>query len=132
MTDIGVWMSADVLSHKLEAKQDQNPEEVWNLSRWPTRFNDDEGKHRLFVARRDDMPSERRSSHDPVAVVFQKMAEYFEVICATIAPVALNVWPRVALCNRSGGSQISHVVYSPLCETIRAWIKWMQARRRKL
>lgn len=47
--DIGVWMSAQVLEHKLRAREEENTEQVWNLSRWPTGFTA-EGKHRLFVA----------------------------------------------------------------------------------
>ena len=47
--DIGVWMSAEVLEHKLEARCAGNPEQAWNLSRWPTRLSS-EGEHRLFVA----------------------------------------------------------------------------------
>ncbi len=47
--DIGVWMSAEVLDHKLHAQQEDNTEQAWNLSRWPTRFTQ-EDEHRLFVA----------------------------------------------------------------------------------
>ena len=47
--DVGVWMAAEVLAHKLQARNEQNPEQVWNLSRWPTRLSG-EGRHRLFVA----------------------------------------------------------------------------------
>ena len=47
--DIGVWMSAEVLEHKLHARQEHNTEQAWNLSRWPTGFTQ-EGEHRLFVA----------------------------------------------------------------------------------
>jgi len=47
--DIGVWMSPATLEHKLEAQEDPNPEQIWNLSRWPTRISE-EGHHRLFVA----------------------------------------------------------------------------------
>lgn len=47
--DVGVWMRAEVLAHKLEAREEQNPEQAWNLSRWPTRLSA-EGEHRLFVA----------------------------------------------------------------------------------
>ena len=46
--DIGVWMSAEVLEHKLHARQEHNTEQAWNLSRWPTGFTQ-EGEHRLFV-----------------------------------------------------------------------------------
>ncbi len=48
--DIGVWMSPAVLDHKLEAQTEPNPEQAWNLSRWPkTGFPEGE-KHKLFVA----------------------------------------------------------------------------------
>ena len=47
--DIGVWMSTEVLADKLQARQQQNKEQVWNLSRRPKGFTQ-EGKHRLFVA----------------------------------------------------------------------------------
>ena len=47
--DIGVWMSPDVLEHKLEAQDDKNPEQAWNLGRWPRGLSDP-GQHRLFVA----------------------------------------------------------------------------------
>ena len=47
--DIGIWMSAEVLEHKLQARQENNTEQAWNLSRWPKGFTA-EGKHRLFVA----------------------------------------------------------------------------------
>ncbi len=47
--DIGVWMPASVLRHKLEARDDTNTEQAWNLSRWPNRLSE-EGEHRLFVA----------------------------------------------------------------------------------
>ena len=47
--DIGVWMRAEVLAHKLEARTERNPEQAWNLSRWPAQLSA-EGEHRLFVA----------------------------------------------------------------------------------
>ncbi len=47
--DIGVWMSTEVLSDKLQARQENNTEQVWNLSRRPKGFTQ-EGDHRLFVA----------------------------------------------------------------------------------
>ncbi len=47
--DIGVWMSTEVLADKLQARQEDNTEQAWNLSRWPTRFTE-EADHRLFVA----------------------------------------------------------------------------------
>ena len=47
--DIGVWMSAEVLEHKLQARDEHNTEQTWNLTRWPTGFTR-EGEHRLFVA----------------------------------------------------------------------------------
>ena len=42
-------MSAEVLDHKLHAQLEDNTEQAWNLSRWPTRFTQ-EDEHRLFVA----------------------------------------------------------------------------------
>ena len=47
--DIGVWMSAEVLADKLQARQENNTEQAWNLSRWPKGLTQ-EGEHRLFVA----------------------------------------------------------------------------------
>jgi hypothetical protein len=47
--DVGVWMRAEVLAHKLEAREEPNPEQAWNLSRWPVRLSAQE-QHRLFVA----------------------------------------------------------------------------------
>jgi hypothetical protein len=47
--DIGVWMSDQVLEHKLQAQQEKNTEQAWNLSRWPKGFTAEE-RHRLFVA----------------------------------------------------------------------------------
>jgi len=47
--DIGVWMSKQVLAHKLEARHEKNPEQAWNLAKWPTRFSE-QGRNRLFVA----------------------------------------------------------------------------------
>lgn len=47
--DLGVWMRADVLEHKLEARDERNPEQAWNLGRWPKGLSEP-GEHRLFVA----------------------------------------------------------------------------------
>lgn len=47
--DIGIWMSKQILAHKLEARREKNPEQAWNLAHWPTGFSDP-GQHRLFVA----------------------------------------------------------------------------------
>lgn len=47
--DIGVWMRAEVLEHKLQARNEANPEQAWNLARWPSQLSE-EGDHRLFVA----------------------------------------------------------------------------------
>ncbi len=47
--DIGVSMRPDVLAHKLEARDERNPEEAWNLNRWPSALSEP-GEHRLFVA----------------------------------------------------------------------------------
>jgi hypothetical protein len=48
--DIGVWMSRAVLEHKLEARDERNPEQAWNLGRWPTELSVQGVQHRLFVA----------------------------------------------------------------------------------
>ena len=47
--DIGVWMSKQTLAHKLEARREKNPEQAWNLTRWPKGLSE-QGDHRLFVA----------------------------------------------------------------------------------
>lgn len=47
--DIGIWMSRETLAHKLEAKHDKNPEQAWNLAKWPSGFNEQQ-ENRLFVA----------------------------------------------------------------------------------
>jgi hypothetical protein len=47
--DIGIWMSGAVFSHKLQARRERNPEEAWNLSKWPNGLSDP-GQHRMFVA----------------------------------------------------------------------------------
>jgi len=47
--DIGVWMSREILAHKLEAKHDKNPEQAWNLTKWPSGLSEQKD-HRLFVA----------------------------------------------------------------------------------
>jgi hypothetical protein len=47
--DIGVWMSGPVLEHKLEAASEKNPEQTWNMGRWPNGLSE-KGPHRLFVA----------------------------------------------------------------------------------
>jgi hypothetical protein len=47
--DIGVWMAAATLEHKLEARDEKNTEQAWNLSQWPHGLSE-EGQHRLFVA----------------------------------------------------------------------------------
>jgi len=47
--DIGVCMPAEVLADKLQARNDENTEQAWNLSRWPTRLTE-EAEHHLFVA----------------------------------------------------------------------------------
>jgi hypothetical protein len=49
--DIGICMSSEVLAHKLEARDDPNPEQAWNLARWPDGLSAP-GQHRLFVASR--------------------------------------------------------------------------------
>ena len=47
--DIGVWMRAEVLADKLQAQEEDNTEQAWNLSRWPRGFTAEE-ENRLFVA----------------------------------------------------------------------------------
>src|SRR5262249_10599501 len=49
LMDIGVWMAATTLEHKLEAREEKNTEQAWNLSLWPRGLSQ-EGQHRLFVA----------------------------------------------------------------------------------
>ena len=50
--DFGIWMAAEVLSHKLEGRTHVNPERTWSLTRWPSRLSEP-GPHRLFVASED-------------------------------------------------------------------------------
>ena len=47
--DIGVWMRAEVLEDKLQARTEANTEQAWNLTRWPSGLTE-QGEHRLFVA----------------------------------------------------------------------------------
>jgi hypothetical protein len=47
--DIGVYIRAETLEEKLDARYDKNPEQAWNLARWPSRLSAG-GEHRLFVA----------------------------------------------------------------------------------
>ena len=47
--DIGVWMSAEVFAHKLQAREEDNTEQAWNLTRWPKGFTE-EGENHLFAA----------------------------------------------------------------------------------
>ncbi len=47
--DIGVWMARSTLLHKLQARTEKNPEQAWNLSKWPKGMSDEEA-NRLFVA----------------------------------------------------------------------------------
>lgn len=47
--DLGIYMSATTLEHKLEAGEERNPEQAWNLARWPSGLSES-GEHRLFVA----------------------------------------------------------------------------------
>jgi hypothetical protein len=49
--DIGVWMTGPVLEHKLEARDERNPEQAWNIARWPSGLST-EGpeENRLFIA----------------------------------------------------------------------------------
>ncbi len=45
-------MSPQVLAHKLQYTRDANPQQAWNMARWPHRFSTQGQKHRLFVANR--------------------------------------------------------------------------------
>jgi len=47
--DVGVWMSAATFEHKLDGRDEKNPEQAWNMGRWPSRLSEP-GPHRLFVA----------------------------------------------------------------------------------
>jgi len=47
--DVGVWMSAATFEHKHDGRDEKNPEQAWNLSKWPPAFSE-RGEHRLFVA----------------------------------------------------------------------------------
>jgi len=47
--DLGVWMRPEVLQDKLETREEKNPEQAWNLARWPKGLSEP-GPHRLFVA----------------------------------------------------------------------------------
>ena len=47
--DVGVWMSPPVLADKLRARHQPNPEQAWNLARWPSHLSAP-GPHRLVVA----------------------------------------------------------------------------------
>ena len=49
--DIGVCMRLGILKHKLAVRSDPNPEQAWNLARWPNALSKP-GPHRLFVATR--------------------------------------------------------------------------------
>lgn len=48
--DIGVYMSAEVLEHKLEAQSEGNTEEAWNVRRVPKGLGQSGQADRLFVA----------------------------------------------------------------------------------
>jgi|GEM_PF-1155025 len=48
--DIGVWMSSDVLEHKLEARYDPNKETAWNVRSLPKGLGKPGEQDRLFVA----------------------------------------------------------------------------------
>lgn len=52
--DLGVWMSPEVLEHKLEACDEKNHEVTWNVARLPAAFTSstDQKPKRLFVASR--------------------------------------------------------------------------------
>jgi hypothetical protein len=50
--DLGVWMSPEVLEHKLEAREEKNREFTWNVARLPVEFtsSNERKRRRLFVA----------------------------------------------------------------------------------
>jgi len=48
--DLGVWMSPAVLGHKLEMRQESNPEAVWNVRRVSEGLGQALQSDRLFVA----------------------------------------------------------------------------------
>ena len=49
MADIGVWMAASTLEHKLETAS-KSGEATWNVRRMPKRLVQEPPPHRLFVA----------------------------------------------------------------------------------
>ena len=53
--DIGVWMAKQVLAHKLEARHEKNPEQAWNLSKWPTQFSEHFGANARELGRHLDI-----------------------------------------------------------------------------
>lgn len=49
--DIGVWMTSQTLSAKLDEADLGHPEAAWNMARWPKGFSSDpKVPNRLFVA----------------------------------------------------------------------------------
>ena len=48
--DVGVWMSPEVLSHKLEYRDQPNPEATWNVKQVPKGLGRPHEIDRLFVA----------------------------------------------------------------------------------
>jgi len=42
-------MRPEVLAHKLDARRERNPEQAWNLTRWPRGYSA-RSSNRLFVA----------------------------------------------------------------------------------
>lgn len=51
MADVGVWMAASVLEHKLEdGEREGRTETTWNCRRFPKRLSEEGPPHRLFVA----------------------------------------------------------------------------------
>jgi hypothetical protein len=48
--DVALWMSPDVLRHKLAARDERNPEAAWNVSRLPAGLGRPGAVDRLFVA----------------------------------------------------------------------------------
>jgi hypothetical protein len=50
VVDLAVWMSPEVLEHKLEASDDENHETTWNIASLPEGFSSSKLPHRLFVA----------------------------------------------------------------------------------
>ena len=48
--DVGIWMTPDVLEHKLEARHERNKEAAWNVRSLPKGLGRPDVQDRLFVA----------------------------------------------------------------------------------